>query len=218
MGRMLGAQARYNVTVPEGSTLHVRLETPLSSETTNVGEDITGTTSASLVVDGFEAFPAGSRVTGHVAHAAGSGKVSGRGELTLEFDRIVTPAGVLSLLETEPLQRRARSGVKKDVARVAGAVGLGALVGGIVGGGKGAAVGGAAGGAAGGGVVLATKGEEVVLPEGTSLDVRLRTPVAVTVERAEVGPSQASRAARISRSSASVVTSLRRLRPTRSYQ
>ena len=184
LGRLLGTKPRFNVTVPEGSTLHVRLETPLSSETTSAGDEITGATSTSLVVDGFEVFPAGSRVTGHVSHAAGSGKVSGRGELTLEFDRIVTPAGTASTLETEPLQRRARSGVKKDVARMAGAVGLGALVGGIVGGGKGAAVGGAAGGAAGGGVALATKGEEVVLPEGASLDVRLRTPVAVAVEPA----------------------------------
>ena len=184
LGRLLGTKPRFNVTVPEGSTLHVRLETPLSSETTSAGDEITGATSTSLVVDGFEVFPAGSRVTGHVSHAAGSGKVSGRGELTLEFDRIVTPAGTASTLETEPLQRRARSGVKKDVARMAGAVGLGALVGGIVGGGKGAAVGGAAGAAAGGGVALATKGEEVVLPEGASLDVRLRTPVAVAVEPA----------------------------------
>ena len=177
VARLLGAKPRFNVTVPEGSMLHLRLETPLSSETANAGDEITGTTSTSLVVDGFEAFPAGSRVTGHVSHAAGSGKVSGRGELVLEFDRIVTPGGTLSTLETETLQRRARSGVKKDAARVAGAVGLGALVGGILGGGKGAAV----GGAAGGGVVLATKGEEVVLSEGTSLDVRLRSPVAVTV-------------------------------------
>ena len=184
VGRLLGAKPRYNVTVPEGSTLHVRLETPLSSETASAGQEVTGTTSTSLVIDGFEAFPAGSRVNGHVSHAAGSGKVSGRGELTLEFDRIVTPAGASSTLETEPLQRKARSGVKKDVVRVAGAVGLGALVGGIVGGGKGAAVGGAAGGAAGGGAVLVTKGEEVVLPEGASLDVRLRAPVAVTVEPA----------------------------------
>lgn len=184
VGRLLGTKPRFHVTVPEGSTLHVRLETPLSSETASAGQEITGATSTSLVVDGFEAFPAGSRVKGHVSHAAGSGKVSGRGELTLEFDRIVTPAGTESALEAEPLQRKARSTVKKDVAKVAGAVGLGALVGGIVGGGKGAAVGGAVGGSAGTGVVLATKGEEVVLPEGTSLDVRLRSPLTVTVEPA----------------------------------
>jgi len=129
VGRLLGAKPRFHVTVPEGSTLRVRLETPLSSETASPGQEITGSTSTSLVVDGFEAFPAGSRVKGHVAHAAGSGKVSGRGELTLEFDRIVTPGGTESALEAEPLQKKARSTVKKDVAKVAGAVGLGALVG-----------------------------------------------------------------------------------------
>src|SRR5262249_13682635 len=130
------------------------------------------------------AFPAGSKVTGQVAHAEGSGKVSGRGELTLQFDRIVTPSGDATSLETDPLSRRAKSGLKKDVTRMAGAVGLGALVGGIVNGGKGAAVGAGAGAAAGGGVALATKGDEAVLPEGTALDVRVRTPVAVTLDAA----------------------------------
>ena len=38
------------------------------------------------------------------------------------------------------------------------------------------------GGSAGTGVVLATKGEEVVLPQGSSLDLRLRTPLTVTVD------------------------------------
>ncbi|HVQ30185.1 MAG TPA: serine/threonine-protein kinase, partial [Vicinamibacteria bacterium] len=100
VGRILGTKPRYTVTVPDGSTLHLRLETPLSSETAEAGQEITGTTTTSLVIDGFEAFPAGSRVTGHLAHAAGSGKVSGRGELTLEFDRIVTPAGAARAIET----------------------------------------------------------------------------------------------------------------------
>src|SRR6185436_8808158 len=58
VGRILGTQPRYTVTVPDGSTLHLRLETPLSSETAEAGQEITGTTSTSLVIDGFEAFPA----------------------------------------------------------------------------------------------------------------------------------------------------------------
>jgi hypothetical protein len=59
---------------------------------------------------------------------------------------------------------------------------VGAILGGVIGGGKGAAIGGAVGGSAGTGVVLATKGEEVSLPEGTPLEFRLRAPLEVSVE------------------------------------
>jgi serine/threonine-protein kinase len=182
LGRLMGAKPRLHLTVPEGSPLRVRLETPLSSETARPDQEFTASTSAPVEVEGFLALPAGSRVKGHVSHAAASGKVSGRGELTLEFDRIVLPGGAELLIEAEPLQRRARSTAKKDAAKVAGAAGVGAVIGGILGGGKGAAIGGAVGGSAGTGVVLATKGEEVVLPTGTPLDVRLRSPLTVTVE------------------------------------
>jgi hypothetical protein len=53
------------------------------------------------------------------------------------------------------------------------------LVGAIVGGKKGAAIGTAVGGGAGTGVVLATRGEELVLPEGTPITTRLLASVTV---------------------------------------
>jgi hypothetical protein len=187
IGRLTGSKPKLRITVPEGSAVPVRLETTLSSATARPEQTFTASTSAPLLVDGYEALPAGTRVTGHVSHAAGAGKVSGRGELTLEFDRIHAPGGSEILIEAEPLQRKARSTVKKDAAKIGGAAGVGAVVGGIVGGKKGAVIGGAVGGSAGTGVVLATKGEEVVLPQGTSLELRLRSPVTVTAE-AEAAP------------------------------
>jgi hypothetical protein len=182
--KLMGARPRLHVTVPEGTAFLVRLETALSSETTPDGQQFTGATSTDVVVEGVEALPAGSRVRGHVSHAAGAGKVSGRGELTLEVDGIARPGGPEIALEAAPLERKARSTVKKDTAKVAGAAGVGAIVGGLIGGGKGAAIGGAVGGSAGTGVVLATKGEEVVLPAGSVLEFRLRAPLTVTVDAA----------------------------------
>ncbi len=180
--KLMGAKPKLRVTVPEGTTVRLRLETPLSSETAQAGQEFTATSSAAMVIDGIEVFPAGSRVKGHVSQAASAGKVSGRGELTLELDRIAPTGGSEMTIEADPVQRKARSTVKKDVGKVAGAAGVGAIVGGLIGGGKGAAIGGAVGGSAGTGVVLATKGEEVVLPEGALLEVRLRAPLTVTIE------------------------------------
>jgi tRNA A-37 threonylcarbamoyl transferase component Bud32 len=180
--KLMGARPRLYVTAPEGTMVRVRLETPLSSETAEAGQEFAAKTSAALVIDGVEALPAGSHVEGHVSHAAGAGKVSGRGELTLEVDRITPPGGAETAVEAEPLARKARSTVKKDAAKVAGAAGVGAILGGVIGGGKGAAIGGAVGGSAGTGVVLATRGEEVSLPEGFPLEFRLRAPLVVSVE------------------------------------
>jgi tRNA A-37 threonylcarbamoyl transferase component Bud32 len=180
--KLLGARPRLHVTVPAGTAVRVRLETALSSETSSSGQAFTASTSAPVVVEGVEALPAGSHAAGHVSHAAGAGKVSGRGELSLELDHIAPLEGSEIAVEAEPVERKARSTVKKDAAKVGGSAGVGAVVGGLIGGGKGAAIGGAVGGAAGTGVVLATKGEEVVLPEGSSLEFRLRAPLTVTVE------------------------------------
>jgi serine/threonine-protein kinase len=182
VSRLLGGQPKLHIAVPAGSAVRVRLETPLSSETAQAGHEFTASTRAAFVVDGFAAIPEGSRVRGHVAQAAASGKVSGRAELTLEFDRIITPGGKQIAIEAEPVRRRARSGAKNDAARVAGGAGVGAVVGGLLGGKEGAAIGAAVGGSAGAGAVLATKGEEVILPEGAALELRLRQPLKVTVE------------------------------------
>jgi eukaryotic-like serine/threonine-protein kinase len=183
--RLLGAKPILHVSAPAGSTLVVRLDKPLSSETARPEQTVTATTDAPLVVDGHDVVPAGARVSGRVVHAAPSGKVSGRGELTIEFDRVLLPGHADATIGTESLHWTARSTVKQDTAKVGGGAVLGAVVGGILGGKKGAAIGGAVGGSAGAGVVLATKGEEVVLREGTRLDVRLRSPLTVTIAEPE---------------------------------
>ena len=53
------------------------------------------------------------------------------------------------------------------------------MIGGIIGGGDGAAKGAAIGGGAGTGAVLATRGDEVRLPAGTPLSVKLAAPLTV---------------------------------------
>ena len=57
----------------------------------------------------------------------------------------------------------------------------GAIIGAIAGGKKGAAIGTAVGGGAGTAVVLSTRGEEVHLPKGSALSVKLTEPLTVRV-------------------------------------
>ncbi len=108
-----------------------------------------------------------------------SDKVKGRAALTLELDSLVDASGEERHLDTQPLRFEARSTKKDDAVKIGGASGVGALVGGIVGGRKGAAIGAGVGAGAGTGVVLTTRGVEVVLESGTQLGAVLMSDITV---------------------------------------
>ena len=179
-GKLLGSPNRLVITVPEATRLSLSLGTPLSSETAQAGDEFTATLASAIEIEGIQAVPAGSRVEGHVSHAAGAGDVSGLGAITLELDSLSLPEGGRVELQAEPISFEARGTKKKDAGIIGGLAGVGAVVGGIIGGKKGAAIGGAAGGGAGTTVVLTTKGEEVVLEEGASFSSRLAASFTVT--------------------------------------
>ncbi len=182
-GKVLGKEPRLFITVPADTELVFELEEALSSETASVGDTFTAAVAGAISIEGIEAVPVGSQLRGHVSHAAPAGKVSGRGELTLELDRLVLADGSQIDIRANPLSFKARGTKKKDAGIVGGLAGIGAAVGGIIGGKKGAVIGGAAGGSAGAGVVLSTKGQEVVLGENQSLAIQLLEPISVTSKK-----------------------------------
>ncbi len=179
-GKLLGSPNRLVITVPETTRLDLSLGARLSSDTAQAGDEFEATLASPIEIEGFEAVPAGSRIEGHVSHAAGAGDVSGRGSITLELDSLSLPEGGRVEIQAEPVSFEARGTKKKDAGIIGGLAGVGAVVGGIIGGKKGAAIGGAAGGGAGTTVVLTTKGEEAVLEEGASFSARLAAPFTVS--------------------------------------
>ena len=72
---------------------------------------------------------------------------------------------------------------RESAAKIGGAAVGGAILGAILGGGKGAAIG--AGVGAGGGTAAVMAGERnvVTVPAGSTVSVRMRQPVTVTVEK-----------------------------------
>jgi hypothetical protein len=131
-------------------------------------------------LDGVDVLPAGTALDGVVTTAQRSGKVKGRAQLAIRFDT-VTIGGEQYDLRTRVISREARGTKARDAKTIGIPAAGGAVVGGIIGGKKGAAIGGAAGGGAGTAVVLSTRGEEVRLPAGTSIDARLAEPLTVRV-------------------------------------
>lgn len=170
------------VTIPSGTMLPLELKTSVASDTSHVEDPVRATLRRAITVNGVQALPAGTSVSGHVSDVARSAKVKGRARLAFRFTRIDPPGeGDSASIRTGTVAREAPGTKKKDAAKIgAGAVG-GAIVGGIVGGGDGAAKGAAIGGAGGTGVVLATRGKEVRLAAGTPISVRLTAPLTLRV-------------------------------------
>ena len=159
--------------IPSGSEVDVRLVTALTSDTAQVEDRVEATTMIDLYSGNELLVPAGSTMTGWVTSVDRASRTDRKGTLTVEFNRIKinnrtydARAYVTQALESE--------GIKGEAGRIGAGSAVGAIIGGILGGVKGAVAGVLIGG---GGVIAATEGKDVHLPEGTVLRVRFDSAV-----------------------------------------
>ena len=174
------ADSADRITIPAGTTLRIRLESTVGSDISRPRDRVEGRLVQPLTVDGRSVVPSGSRVAGRVVEAVESGRVKGRGRLSLRFSSLTSARSD----DTYPIHTRTWTSVapatkKKDAATIGLPTAGGAVVGALIGGGKGAAIGAAAGGGAGTAVVLSTRGKDVRMGEGALLVVRLTEPLVI---------------------------------------
>jgi hypothetical protein len=168
------------ITIPAGTALPLEMTSTISSASAEVEAPVSAKLRNAITIDGENAIPAGTILRGNVTDVERSGRVSGRAHLSFAFNE-ANVRGDREDLKTNPLTFEAEATKGEDATKVgAGAVG-GAILGGILGGKKGAAKGAIAGGAAGTGVVLATKGKEVTVNEGTDVTATLAQPMTLRV-------------------------------------
>jgi hypothetical protein len=168
------------VTIPAGTALPLEMTSTISSASAEVEAPVSAKLRNAITIDGENAIPAGTILRGNVTDVERSGRVSGRAHLAFAFNE-ANIRGDREDLKTNPLTFEAEATKGEDATKVgAGAVG-GAILGGILGGKKGAAKGAVVGGAAGTGVVLATKGKEVTVNEGTDVTATLAQPMTLRV-------------------------------------
>ena len=167
-------------TIPSGTPIAVSVQTGISSESANVGDTWTGTVQQSVVVDGRTLIPAGSTVTGTVSGVRAAHK-GDRAMLDLALSRVEADGRTYHVLGgTEAIV--AGSTRARNLGAVAAGAGAGALIGKAIGGsGKGALIGGLIGAGAATGAVAASKGYQVVLKPGTTIDFTTSGPVAVRI-------------------------------------
>lgn len=185
------------VTVPAGQTISTVVTSPISSETMTTGQSVNLALGSDFYYNGNLIAPAGSSVTGTVIEASKAKHGSLNGKLLIRFTQIVTPYGVQipisAVIKTNDNTGVLLGGTKMDVAKEYGkdlAVGAaaGALAGVIIsplaGGsiGRGTALATAVG--AGGGVVKSIwdKGNDVVIPANSAIQLVLTQPITVNPE------------------------------------
>ncbi|MEO8097891.1 MAG: hypothetical protein ABI811_09335 [Acidobacteriota bacterium] len=193
----------YAADIPTGAHVLLRIQNSINSRTAQVGDYVYMQTSTPIAVDGGIAVPVGSHVQGVVAMVQRAGKVKGRAELKIRLETLTMPSGkqfkfqprVASLEGDANGQRvidregtvKQGSSVGKDIGQVAILAGSGAALGAMInrvgsgGGGalRGAGIGSGAGAAVGLAQVLFTRGRDVELRQGSSLDVVFDQPVAL---------------------------------------
>src|SRR6266545_3540444 len=172
--------------VPDGVLLSARLNQPLSTKNTREGDRFT----LNVIERGQYR---GAVIEGVVARSDRSGRVSGRADMTLDFERIRTrdgrtykfagtidnvslPSGERVRVDREGNVEEDKSQTSRTVTRSAIGGAIGAVIGAIAGGGKGAAIGAAVGVGAGAGSVFIEGRDDLELPSGAEIAVRASAP------------------------------------------
>jgi len=182
--------------IPQGSHVLLRMMNSVSTRTAEEGTQVYLQTASPIVADGQIVVPVGSYVQGVVSRAQRSGRVSGRAELGIRLETLTLPGGKTLKLsprlssvdsnETGQKVNGSENEIKqgpdrgKDAARIAILAGTGASIGGIADHSwQGAGIGAAAGGAVGFATTLLTRGREVELRQGSTIDVQFDHPISV---------------------------------------
>jgi hypothetical protein len=185
--------------IPAGTHLLLRLQNTVNSRTAKVGDYVYLVTATPLAAEGGIVIPLGSHVQGVVALVERAGRLRGRAEMAVRLETLTLPSGRQFRLEPSlasiegdaggqqvvgrenRIQQGSTAG--KDAGQIAIFAGSGAALGamvGRVGNGsavRGAALGAGAGGAVGLATVLLTRGKDVELRQGSTMDVVFDRPV-----------------------------------------
>ncbi len=174
--------------IPAGTHVLLRLVNSISTRTARDGDRVYMRTATPILVSGQFVVPVESYAEGTVVRVVRSGRVKGRAELSIRIESFTLPSGKtirvsphLSSVDSEGTEQKVgakeneiqQGGTKgQDAEKVAVRGGEGAAIGGIVNRRwKGAGIGAGAGGAVGLATVLLTRGREVDLQHGSTLDV-----------------------------------------------
>ena len=173
--------------IPGGTHVLLKMVNSINTRTARDGDQVYLQTASPIAGDGRILVPPGTYVQGTVSHVKRSGKVAGRAELGIRLETLTVDGKSLKISprltsvdsqETGQHVEEKENIVKQgsdygnDAKQIAILAGSGAGIGGIADRSwKGAGIGAGIGGAVGVANTLLTRGKEVELRQGTTLDV-----------------------------------------------
>ncbi len=178
------------IIVPSGTQIPLILKQAISTKNAKPGDAVYAETNFPITINDRVVIPAGTYVQGRIVEVKRAGRVKGKAQLLMHFTTLVFPTGYTAMLpgavDNMPGAEKTHmkgdegkveqdSSKGKDAATVAQTAGAGAMIGGLAGQDvKGVGIGGLAGAAAGLGYALLTRGPDVQLPAGTSIQMVLQ--------------------------------------------
>ena len=186
------SDAPVRVTVPAGTRIPLVLKHAISTRSVRAGDPVYLQTNFPVTQNNRILIPAGTYVQGVVDSVKRPGRVSGRAELLMHFTTLIFPNGYTVQLPgaVEGVPGADNSRVKdkegtiqaegqkgKDAGTVAKTAGAGAAIGAVSAGGKGAGIGAGAGGMVGLATVLLSRGQDVRMEAGSTVEMELQRPL-----------------------------------------
>jgi hypothetical protein len=189
--------------IPAGTKVPISLKETISTKNTREGDAVYAETTFPVVVNERIIIPAGTYVQGRISHIQRAGRVKGRAEVLMHFTTLIYPSGYTVMLpgalqsapgadkasvkdEEGTVREDGQTGDKAATAaeRGIGGAGAGAVIGGITTGSRGAAgIGAGVGGAVGVVSALLSRGSDVKLEAGTTVEMVIQRPVTLDASR-----------------------------------
>ena len=187
------------VEIPAGTKVALRLKQAISTKTAREGDAVYAETTFPIAIDDRILIPVGTYVQGKISHIQRGGHVKGRAELLLHFTSMIYPSGYTVMLpgalENVPGAEHATmkdsegtirqdSDTGKKMETVAKTAGTGAAIGGLgTGTWKGAGIGGGIGAGVGAAIGMLSRGGDVRLEPGTSVEMVIQRAVPLDSSR-----------------------------------
>ena len=186
------------LTIPAGTRVPLSLKQAISTKTAREGDPVYAETAFPFVVNERVVIPAGTYIQGKITRVQRGGHVKGRAEVLIHFTSMIYPSGYTVMLggsientpgaehttmkDSEGTIRQDSEAGRKAKAAAGGAT-TGAVIGAVTNGGKGAGIGAGIGGVAGLAIGMLSRGADVRLEPGTSIEMEIQREVAVDPTR-----------------------------------
>ena len=186
------------LTIPSGTKVPLSLKQSVSTKNAREGDAVYAVTTFPVVISDRIVIPAGTYVQGRISNVKRGGHVKGRAEVLMHFSTLIYPSGYTVVLpgavenvpgaektsmkdEEGTIRQDSQTGEKAKT--VATAAGTGAVVGGLSDGVKGGLIGAGVGGGIGTVIGLMSRGNDVRMEAGTTLEMVIQREVPLDATR-----------------------------------